>query len=382
MYFFYEYMTGLPFEFEAADSQAYHSLGSMVADMIHNGNLDNFYKQIGANYSDMGYPLYLGIFYSFFGKSILLVRIFKSFLGAYTCVLIYKLATRSFNESTGRIAAILAMLSPTLIYYCGMHLKETEMVFLIVLALERADYALRYKNISFQALFITSLAALSLFFFRTVLAASVIFSLITVVVFSPKKVVNISKKVLFYFWGGIIVFLMLGSVIQKNIDNYLEMSDQNQKIGLDFRTNRKDGNKLAKYGSFAIFAPILLVGPLPTLVNIDTQQNQMLLNGSYFVRNILAFFFFLSLFVLHKQKKLGESSLLISFIFSYLAIIGLSTFALSERFHLPVVPFIIILASYGMTQLKPIHKKRFSIYIIFLSVLIVGWNWFKLAGRA
>jgi hypothetical protein len=88
-----------------------------------------------------------------------------------------------------------------------------------------------------------------------------------------------------------------------------------------------------------------LLGPLPTLVNIDTQKNQMLLNGSYFIRNILAFFFFLSLFVLYRQKKLGESSLLISFIFSYLAILGLSTFAISERFHLPVFPFIIILAA-------------------------------------
>jgi hypothetical protein len=206
--------------------------------------------------------------------------------------------------------------------------------------------------------------------------------LITVVLFSPNKIVKISKKVLFYFWGGIIVVSMLGSVIQKNIDNYIEMSDKNQKVGMNFRSNRKDGNKLSKYGSFVIFAPILLVGPLPTLVNIDTQQNQMLLNGSYYVRNILAFFFFLSLFVLYKQKKLGESSLLISFVFSYLAIIGLSTFAISERFHLPAVPFIIILAAYGITQLKMIHKKRFLSYMIFLSVLIVGWNWFKLAGRA
>lgn len=382
MYFFYQFMTGQPFEFEGADSLGYHGEATWIATMIKDGDLGKYITYMGDNFSDLGYPLYLGIIYSVFGKSILFVRVLKAIIGAYTCVLIYKLASRSFNDTTGRIAGIMAILSPTLLYYCGLHVKETEMVFLTVLAMERADYFLRSKQFHLSSLIVFSIAGLSLFFFRTVLGASFLFAVITAVLFSPNKIVKFRKKIVLYIWGGGVILIMLGGVIQKNIDEYIEMSDSNQKIGMLHKSTAKRGNKLAIYGSTAIFAPIILVGPLPTLVNIDTQQNQMLLNGGYFVRNMLAFFLFLSLFALIKQSQTREASLLISFIFTYLAILALSTFALSERFHMPAVPFIIILASYGITQLKLKHKKRYIIYLVFLAVLIIGWNWFKLAGRA
>jgi 4-amino-4-deoxy-L-arabinose transferase-like glycosyltransferase len=382
MYFFYQFMTGEPFEFEAGDSKGYHALASWIVDMIQNGDLSDFYTFIGINYSDAGYPMYLGILYTILGKSIFLIRILKAIIGAYTCVLIYRLASRNFDETTGRIAGILAILSPTLIYYCGLHLKETEMVFLTVLAMERFDYFLRSKNFDLNSILVFSIAGLSLFFFRTVLGAAFLFAVVTAVLFSPNRIVKLRKKIVLYIWGGGVILIMLGGVIKKNIDQYIEMSETNQDLGMLNRSTRQDGNKLASYGSSAIFAPIILIGPLPTLVNIDTQQNQMLLNGGYFVRNMLAFFLFLSLFVLFKQSKIGEASLLISFIFTYLAILAMSTFALSERFHLPAVPFIIILASYGITQIKLKHKKRYIIFLVFLSVLIIGWNWFKLAGRA
>ena len=98
------------------------------------------------NYVDTQYSSTCELLYYLFDTNVIIVRILKALYSAYTCVLIYKLTTRNFNESTARIAGVIAMLFPNLIYYCGLHLKETEMVFLTVLLLERADFAIRNKK--------------------------------------------------------------------------------------------------------------------------------------------------------------------------------------------------------------------------------------------
>jgi hypothetical protein len=59
----------------------------------------------------------------------------------------------------------------------------------------------------------------------------------------------------------------------------------------------------------------------------------------------------------------------------------MSGFALSERFHLPAVPFLLILASYGINKFNKSTKRYYITYLLVVSVLIIAWNWFKLAGR-
>ena len=151
-YWFYIAMTGAPFEFDAADVGFYNELGRYGADLLREGNWNlfpAFTAYSGADYSDLGYPFYLSFVYFLTDDSILITRLLKAVWSAWTALLIYKLAARNFGESTGRIAGILCMLMPNLIYYCGLHLKETEMVFLAVLFAERADYILRRGKLTF-----------------------------------------------------------------------------------------------------------------------------------------------------------------------------------------------------------------------------------------
>jgi hypothetical protein len=274
------------------------------------------------------------------------------------------------------------MLSPSLIYYCGLHLKETEMVFLTVAFVERADFVLRSKTISLIDIFVVSLLGLSLFFLRTVLGVSAFFALFTAVVFGSSRVLKFNKKVVLILWGTSLALLLLGSSIQENINQYYDDSSDNQTIGMEYRSSRDGGNKLAKYGSAAIFAPIILIAPFPTMINVKNQQNQMLSHGNYYVKNILVFFVLFAIYMLYKGKNIRRHSLILTMLITYLGILAMSTFALSERFHLPVLPFIIILAAHGITRLNPRHKNIYLLYLIFVSVLIVGWNWFKVAGRA
>ena len=108
----------------------------------------------------------------------------KALLGAFAAVLIYRVASRNFGEETGRIAGIFYMLMPNLIYYTGSHLKETEMVFLVVAFIERADYVIRSKNYNFINIASPVLLAGLLFMFRTVLGATALFAFMTTILLS------------------------------------------------------------------------------------------------------------------------------------------------------------------------------------------------------
>jgi hypothetical protein len=379
-YFFYIEMTGQPFEFAAADSLGYDGEAKWLLSLIKANRIDVYIAYVKGNISDMGYVAYLTSLYSIFGDGVIWARLIKALLSAYTCVLVYKIGSRNFNDATGKIAGVLVLLSPNLIYYCGLHLKETEMVFLTMLFLERADYLIRSKQISVRILIPVIILGLSLFFFRTVLGVAAFCALtLGFMFFADRGKINLGKKMAFAF-----VFLILGLVLQggrveSEIDKYWGDRDTNQKQSMQARATK--GNSLASYGSAAVFAPLVLIAPFPTLVNIETQQNQMLLNGGYFTRNIIVFFTVIALLLLWKQKTYKKHLLLLSFLFGYLAILAFSKFALSERFHLPILPIIFLFAALGITQLTKKNARYFIPYLTLISLIILAWNIFKVAGR-
>lgn len=383
-YFYFLWFTGAPFEFEAADAKGYHGEALWLVELISNEAFDTYLDYIGINYSDMGYPLYLGILYYIIGDGLLIPRLIKAFLGAYTCVLIYRIGRAHFGESAGRIAGILAMLLPNLIYYCGLHVKETEMVFFVVVFIYYTERVLRAKRLILKDVVILCFVGASLFLFRTVLAVCMICSIAVTVFLISKRVSTIGKRTgLFLLLGIVGIFIMttpLGDVIY----SYIEASDQNLSSQMDNFSTRTDGagggNKLSKYGSRGIFLPFMLMAPFPTLVNTG-QLNTMMLAGGFFIRNIYAFFVFVAFIALYKQKLIRFHILLFSILASYLFVLASSGFALSERFHLPIVPILLIFAAYGVTQLTVKNRKYYIPYLALVTVIVVGWNWFKLAGR-
>jgi len=336
---------------------------------------------LGMPVSDRGYGTYLGIVYMIFGNSILIARLFKAILGSYMCVLIYKLTIRTFNEETGRIAAIFCMLMPNLIYYSGLHLKEAEMVFLTVWFMERVDYIIRNNKLSFINIFPALMIAGSLFFFRTVLGVTAIFALFTALIFSSKRILSWGKRAGITIWLVVAIAYFVGGNIANEVEEIWQSRMENQEKSLEFRSIREGGNVLAKYASKSIFVPLIFIIPFPTMVDVPAQENQQLLHGGNYVKNILAFFVLFALFLIIKEKVWRDYLLIGSFTFAYLIIIAVSAFAQSERFHLPVLPFLMIFAAYGVTQISNKEKKVFSWYLVFIFVAIVAWSWFKLKGR-
>jgi hypothetical protein len=380
-YFFYIWQTGKPFEFLAADAGFYDSLGSDIANagLQHAFDLAKINK---IDISDMGQPLYMGLVYTIFGHYIIIPRLISCLFSAWMCILLYKFSKRNFGEIAARNTAIIAMLLPNFIYYCGLHLKETNMIFLVVLFIERADFALRGEKIKISALIIPLLVGGAMFMFRTVLAASLWLSFFTALIFTSSNVGGWKKRVLVVFWFLVAAFFIFSGKIEQDLGDYWKASGTNQSVNMKWRSERKGGNTLAEKGSAAIFAPMILVAPFPTLVNVDGQDNQMYQNGSYVIKNIMAFFVIMALLsIIFVYKTYKYHVLLLAFVASYLGIVSMSSFALSERFHLPTLPFLVVLAGFGITQINAKRKKLFIPYLVLIAIVIIGWNWFKLAGR-
>ncbi len=380
-FYFYQLRYNHPFEFDAADSQMYFEAGKDGASWLRNGTFDISNFMPWMDVSDRGYPFYLSFVSYISNDSIFLVRIFKAILSAFTCILVFKLASRTFNTQTAKIAAVFCAFMPNLIYYTGLHLKETEMTFLILLFLERADYVIRSKKYNLINVTLPVLVACTLFFFRTVIGVTALFAFFTTLMFTSTKVIGMGKRTILIVWGLVALSYFVGGRIATEIEQVWIDRNSNQAQSMEFRSSMKGGNEFAKYASGTVFAPLIMIIPFPTMVETEGQENSKLIHGGNYVKNVMAFFAMFALLLIIKERSWRKFTLTGSFMLGYLIIVALSKFAASERFHLPVLPLLLMYAAYGITQVTNKTKKYFTFYLIFLFVALVGWSWFKLAGR-
>lgn len=383
-YFFYMSVTGTPFEYDSADAKAYHTEATELSAQLREGDISPYLRMINGpkrGPSDDGYPIYLGVQYFITNDSIIIERIIKSILGAITCVLLYKFAKRNFGEETGRMSAIFCFLMPNMILYSGIHTKEVEMVFLTVWFMERADNMLRSGKFSIGEITPPVLLATSLFFFRTILGATAVFALFTSIVFTPSKVMNTGKRVTLFIWLIGALSFVIGGTISNEVEAVWVARDKNQQQSMEFRSTRDNGNKFAKYLGAGVFAPMIFVIPFPTMVETPQQENQKIINGGNFAKNILGFFIIYAFIYIIKQRKWKDFLLIEAFTVSYLVVLAMSAFAQSERFHQPALPFELVLAAFGISLITNTQKKYYTWWLAFMFIAMMGWGWFKLAGR-
>lgn len=399
-YLFMEYY-GNVFGFETADAPFYDILGQDFATSIRDGNFiamwQNTSKRI--DISDMGYGVYVGVIYWLTGskgvlnengyggdlEGIITVRLLKCVWSALTVLLIFRLAKRNFGEQTGRVAAIFCALWPNFWYYCGTHLKETEMVFLSVLFVEQADQMLRSRQFTAWKIIPVLLIGATLLTFRTPLALVAFLSLIFSVVMSSQRVVSWGKR---FVVGGLAILLIgitLGNQIEEQSRMLLETAQSNEQArNMEWRGVREHGNAFAKYAGKSVFAPLIFTIPFPSMVRpFDGQDVQQLLNGSNFIKNIISFFTIFAMVLLLVSGNWRDHLLLLSFMLGYLVVLTMSQFAQSERFHQPVMPFELMFAAYGLSiaVTKAKYKRWFTYWSVLMFVACIVWNWFKMAGR-
>lgn len=377
-YFFYQSQTGIPFEFDAADSLGYHE----DAEWLAAESWRMIWSYLFASrtvVSDSGYVLYLTTIYKLFGTNIIVARLLKAVYGAVTCVLLYRLSARSMGEKVGRMVGIFAMLMPNLIVYCGLHLKETEMLFLLVAFLERADYLMRSKKYNVINIALPIVLAISLFLFRTVLGAVALFSFITALLFAPNQVMKKGRKVMVAMWVILALVVMAGGTIMNEVEQVWNGRGSNQDNKRLEQTMR--GNQWAKYATGGVMAPMMFVLPFSTMVDTG-QQNQMMIHGGNYVKNFMGVFVLIALFdALFVKKNWRNFALIGSFAIGYLGVIAMSGFANSERFLLPAVPCILIFWAYGVSVLNAKSFRLVKMWFYVVPVMEIGWAFFKIGSR-
>lgn len=129
-------------------------------------------------------------------------------------------------------------------------------------------------------------------------------------------------------------------------------------------------------------APMMFVLPFPTMVDVDEQYNQQILSGGNYVRNVFGGFVLIAVFsAIFRKKNWRDLSFIGSYVIAYLGIVSASGFANSERFLLPGLPILLVLAAYGVTLLNAKNYRFIKIWLIIVPVMIVGWAVFKLGSR-
>ena len=379
-YFYYLEATGTPFDFGAMDAIGYHETASILYLEPWSLVFECFFGPGAQGVSDSGYALYLTFLYKIFGPNLLVPRILKAFISSFTCILIYRLATRSFGEDSGRIAAIMTALMPNFILYCGYHLKETEMIFLEVAFLERTDSLLRGKKFNLWKLIVPTLLAGTLFLFRTVLGAAAVFAFATATLVSSSPTMKAgARRFAIIGWGILCLVVLSGGVIMTEANSYWEDRDDNASTKRLEQTMR--GNRWAKYAVGPVMAPMAFVLPFATMVDVDQQYGQQEKSGGNFVRNFMGFFAILGVYEAIRRKKWRDFSLIGAFILSYLGIVAMSGFSNSERFLLPGLPCLIMLWVYGISTLRLKTYRFLTPWCIVVVLMEVGWAFFKLGSR-
>lgn len=380
IYFYYLEMTGYPHGYSVGDELFYQYAGSALRTYGYQ-EFTKVFDAFNVDFSDTGYCWWLAIEYLVLGTHVLPARIVKCFIDAFSCVLIYNLGKRNFGEAAGRIAAVFCMLIPNHWFYCGLTLKETEMAFMVILFVERGDLALRAPKITLQNILLPGLIALVLFTFRTALAAVMIAALVAALILSSGRQLQAWKKVLYSTVFAIWMVLTVGVEIVQETQSHWEGRSANQNLGYDQKMNYEGANTFVQYASATTMAPLVFSIPISSMVQIPNQDNQMLLNGANFIKNLLSGFTIFALVTLLISGGWRKHVLPIAVTCGYLVVIVFSTFAHSERFHFPVLALELVFAAYGVTLLKNKHKRWIVIWMVFVSVGVIVWNWIKLHGR-
>ena len=378
-YYFYNHI-GAPFE-GPGDEIGYYTRSALLSKYIRKGDFGfvvDFLKGYSLGFSDHGYLIWLTFIHTLFGRKVWVARIFKVLMSAYLCIVVHKLSSRTFGERTGRLAAVMCVFLPLFIQLTGSHIKEMELIFLSILALERMDYLIRSKKYTVWNIMFPILLVGMTFGFRTVIGMCLIFAFLVFVILSPNHLVNRKSKII-TLSATVVVFLIF---LFTAIGSEMKIVYMLNFSGTDYLARKYEslGLKYSELSKSKYLFPGAFVLPLSPMVDVAPDHNK-LINGSIYIKNFLAFFAMLSIVIAIRQKKWRDFSLIGAYELSYLAIVMFTFTSNSERYHEPAIPLILVMAAYAMTHLRRKDLTLFYVYSGLLFVALFVWNWLKLAAR-
>ena len=365
--------------------------GKAIAEWIQGDKRISFHELRTMWYSgldDVGYPVWLAIIHIVIrGESDVFVPlVLKAIITAYCSVAIYRIAERHYGEGIARMAAIFVCVNPNMIYWCGTMYKEAEMVFLTCFAVDNFDRVVNSgRQYTFRSFLPGMLAAIALFFFRAPLAIVIFLAVFAHIVMASRRVMSFGKKIIAGIMVAVVLALSVGDSIKTQSQRLLDtVQSDRQRENMEWRSRREGGNEFAKYAGAAVFAPLIFTIPFPTFnQSLDSQILQRQLSGGSYIKNILSFFVVIVMIMMLISGEWRRHVFILAYTVGYHIVLVMSEFAHSGRFHMPVIPMLMLFAAYGIQVAKTNTRVRkwFPIVLVLEVVACLVWNWFKLAGR-
>ncbi len=368
-----------PFELSAVDSIKYDLQGKIIAENLRLGN----FSTLDTEYSDLGFPYYLGFIYLLIGTYSLPIRLLNCVWFGLSVVLITKILFLLNQEKVAILSGIIMMLMPAFGWMAGMHLKESLMIFLVIYSFYLTIILINTK-ISFKNIILLILSILLLFFFRTFLG------IITAIVCFSSFII-LSKKV--FRFMPLITFIFIILIFFVNKSGIISEIKQNQ---IDFQTNQQGEyfeqgarslNRNVNIVDISILMPISIFFPLSNFYDLDSATEPESIRVCYrapneFLKNILLFFFFLGAWYAFKEIRIYYPFLI--FIITYLFIISITGAFVNYRYQIVILPFICIIIAKGIENTK--HKIKhisiyWSIYMVIFFVLQLFYNIYRIDFR-
>ena len=342
----------------------------------------------GSQIDDVGYPLWLSLVYFVVGveNDVFVPFLIKTIISSYCAIAIYHVAKRHFGEGAARMAALFMVFNPNMIYWCGNMFKESEMVFLTCICVDQIDKAATsQKGLTIKSLLPGILAGFSLLFFRTALGAVAFAAIFAHIVMASNRVMGLGKKIM----AGVLVtgtlFIGVGDSLREQTRSIVDNAQSDyQQRNMEWRAEREGGNAFARYAGKAVFAPLIFSIPFPSFnVALDSQVLQRQLSGGSYIKNIFSFFVIMVMLMMLISGEWRRHVFILAYTVGYHVVLALSPFAQSGRFHMPVIPMLMLFAAYGIQIAKTNAKlKRWFPIVLVVEVFIcLAWNWFKLKGR-
>lgn len=366
-----------PFEIGAMDSNTY----DYVAKMLMKQPLSNYdnYLDFMKGRADYGYPIYQSILYKIFGPNTFWVRLLNVILSSITVIQVSRIARYLYSDRHAKYTGIIMMVIPSLMFYCGLQLKETLMIFLLTTAFYNAVKIKELKRLSLIGVTMLILSAVLLFYFRTFMAVIAIVSILSYLAlafFSSSR----AAVLLFVFFIGAYFLLSSAGIEDDIVAQYTDSQNDFLQRGLDSKANMAN----VSYNK-AIVIPFMMAGaaitPFPSFLNTEERQVGIItVFQNEIIRNFMYYFYFMGvLYALRRYFK--KSIMLLIFVGGYILAITIGGSSFQERFQLPALPFIIIFMSLGIAEATPKSIKWWNVYLVGVILAEVAWTTFKLTIR-
>lgn len=382
LYFIFIHQTGTPFELYAADSYSYDYLGKQIASGLMNGtfNASQFFHYDAID--DTGQPMLIGLLYYLFGSHVIVFRLFNVIIGSLTVLIYFKLAGMVFSRNVARLSSVMFMLYPSVLYYTGLHLKETTMIFMIILTIYAGIKINKSPGLNLSSVLLFLAGLIPMFFFRNTLGVLLFASFILYTVYY--QLAGQGKNIIKLFISIAVIittlFIAYNTPIQERSQTLYERSTGQFESSMNFRAARQGGNALAEHASLPLFIALGLSGPNPSLVDIPMQETLSFENPGKFAMNMLAFFGFLGLLFVFRNRS-PEHIFIIAVLFGWIYAFSLGGFGTSGRFHLLTQPLLFLYISQGICSVTEKQKRYYIPYLILISIVILAWNFLKLYSR-